>query len=718
MTNNDKKQLRLATKKRAAAMREFRQQRGLEVRKGRLSREEKKLFEQQYGDLQSDDSDSDDTSGADELSDGDGSICDSDDEPLVSRFAAPAKNNNNKNQKKNKEKIHEDEQEEKRRKLIRDWYNLPIGTNNKNEEDNVSRKPNTNNNSKIITAVEINEELQQKREMMIEKARTLSMEEFLMFALKPATARTYKGYQNQVINTKMFDQDRNYRWEYEDILLYIKDPDVMMKKNNSTMSYIISAFKFLSRILQKPLDKRQEEHLQLALRARSHLIPDIPRQVGPITKERLKELQELYVRLKDQEHGRSVIIAKFSSNDCQELMDATTMMYGCALRVFQLKSLTINSFRFSNDGKGCVTVPAKSKFKFNNGAKMAEMKDIHPEFVAKIKEIVERRSKNNNNAYGHLFCTKWDNGKEYDKMLRNVSDAASIIFEWPQGLSWNGTHNFRHGGAADAFEEGGLQLVMLRTGHESENIALHYARTDLERLNKTKGLHTQGLYSLTNEQAQQWWNNHLKISGDIIKNYGVFTREEINESMYALNERGIQVQKLKWIDEINKNLKRKDLDVRGIINKYANEEKLINTQNQPQVLNNDNNNNSNNNPQTSNANGNNNVGMLPLRREREQELRKISDSYSQAIQQHKPFAIYFSHQQEVPEGYKKIIVTAKKERYELITNMNAKTVIRENELTVTEFFVFVGMNFARKTEYLDFPKQYNTVTAVEKTEEE
>ena len=40
------------------------------------------------------------------------------------------------------------------------------------------------------------------------------------------------------------------------------------------------------------------------------------------------------------------------------------------------------------------------------------------------------------------------------------------------------THNFGHGAAQDAFEEGGLQLVMLRTGHESRECAKHYATHD------------------------------------------------------------------------------------------------------------------------------------------------------------------------------------------------------------------------------------------------
>ena len=76
-------------------------------------------------------------------------------------------------------------------------------------------------------------------------------------------------------------------------------------------------------------------------------------------------------------------------------MDGTTMMYGCALRIFQLRSLTIHNFTFTDENKkGCVTVPAKSI----NDTKITEIKEIHPEFVERIKEIVNRRYKNNNSS--------------------------------------------------------------------------------------------------------------------------------------------------------------------------------------------------------------------------------------------------------------------------------------------------------------------------------
>ena len=737
MNKDNKKQARLETVKRAVAMREFRQQRGLPITKGRLSRENKKLFERQYGNLQSDDSDSDDTAAADDMSE-----VDIDDLPFANRFPVPINNNNKNNTLVNEKKMsHEEEQEEKRKQELRDWYNAPTNTNNNpadvdemfelfmpEEEDTHPKQKeiplnqnNINSSNKITTAVEITEELLRKRERMIEMSRHLTMEQFLMFGLKPASAKAYLGYQKQVTSTKIHNQNRNYEWNYDDILIYITDPDVMKKKNNSTMSYIISAFKFLSRVARKPLDKSQEDFIQMLLKSRSQMIPDIQRQVGPITKERLRELQEFYVRLRDQDIGRSVIIPRFSAADCQELTEATTMLYGCALRVFQMRSLTINSFNFTKDGKGWVTVPAKSKIKIN-GTKMIEMKQIHPEFVGRIKEMVERRSlnnNNNNNNYGRLFCSKWDNGKEYDKMLRKLSEAASIIFDWPQGLSWDGTHNFRHGGAADAFEEGGLQLVMLRTGHESEAIALHYARTDLQRLDKSKNLSQKGVYSLSDEQAQQWWNSKLKLNGDILEKQGIFQRREINESMYALNARGIQVEELRWIDDLNERLECPDLDVRAILEKHAHDVGVPRAQSQLQ--NNNNNNNDlnhhhhhlNHQHQQLQFMNNNNPGTFPLRREREEEekqvkMEKISESYSRAIQQHKPFAIHFKHHLEVPEGYRRFTIVIGKEKHQLITRTDGDKRIRDDEINLLRFHMFLDMNCIRRKEYFEFPQRYNT----------
>ena len=67
-------------------------------------------------------------------------------------------------------------------------------------------------------------------------------------------------------------------------------------------------------------------------------------------------------------------------------------------------------------------------------------------------------------------------------LMKRINEATANAFGWLCQLAYHGTHNFRHGAAQDAYAEGGVRLVMLRTGHLSEQCALHYARSDLERL--------------------------------------------------------------------------------------------------------------------------------------------------------------------------------------------------------------------------------------------
>ena len=65
--------------------------------------------------------------------------------------------------------------------------------------------------------------------------------------------------------------------------------------------------------------------------------------------------------------------------------------------------------------------------------------------------------------------------------MKQLNQEAASKFCWPVTTSFHGTHNFRHGASQDAFAEGGTKLVMIRTGHLSQQCAMYYARSDLER---------------------------------------------------------------------------------------------------------------------------------------------------------------------------------------------------------------------------------------------
>lgn len=59
---------------------------------------------------------------------------------------------------------------------------------------------------------------------------------------------------------------------------------------------------------------------------------------------------------------------------------------------------------------------------------------------------------------------------------------AAIEYDWPEECRYSGAHCSRHGAAQDAYEEGGLDLVMLRTGHLSAKSTAYYALLDARRV--------------------------------------------------------------------------------------------------------------------------------------------------------------------------------------------------------------------------------------------
>lgn len=71
---------------------------------------------------------------------------------------------------------------------------------------------------------------------------------------------------------------------------------------------------------------------------------------------------------------------------------------------------------------------------------------------------------------------------------------------------------FRHGAAQDAYLEGGVYLVVLRTGHECDDVALRYALQDVERGAYADTLMTRSKVAIENGRALL--ENARKLAAD------------------------------------------------------------------------------------------------------------------------------------------------------------------------------------------------------------
>jgi hypothetical protein len=141
--------------------------------------------------------------------------------------------------------------------------------------------------------------------------------------------------------------------------------------------------------------------------------------------------------------------------DYQELLDASTMMYACALRIFQLRLLEKGSISFhQNNTEAWVTVVAKC----TKQQRHVETKQVHPAFVSRVKEIVTRRSSGTDQILFPLWFKPAGNKytKEqlhYEKLMKQCN---------------------------------------LESSHVSQSSATHYARSDCERLKDARQWASKG----------------------------------------------------------------------------------------------------------------------------------------------------------------------------------------------------------------------------------
>lgn len=340
--------------------------------------------------------------------------------------------------------------------------------------------------------LEVNFEDKRKtdRAMNAEEYGKFTATQVKLSAIKPGSQRQYSSNMNTV-------QKYGYAWTFKGMEGFLLDGKVAAKVNNNSCQCILSTFKFFNTIMNNGtgLTAEQEANLRLIIKGRRNLCPDMPRIVGAITRDRLAELHDLY-KLQLQ---RKVI----SPEEYKELYEVSTLMYACALRIFQLRLLHKGSISFHKNGKEAwVTVRSKC----TKNRRFVETKEVHPDFIDEVKRIVDERS-----AAGHTtLFPLWHKPTGstcptqlfYERLMKKINLEAAHLFGWPSCLAYHGTHNFRHGAAQDAYHENGLACVMVRTGHVSKNCALHYARSDLERLKAAEYL--QLSCTDQRDQANDW----------------------------------------------------------------------------------------------------------------------------------------------------------------------------------------------------------------------
>jgi hypothetical protein len=287
--------------------------------------------------------------------------------------------------------------------------------------------------------------------------------------LKATSLTTYESSERRVIKA-------GFEWSYKGLRGYFCSPKVAKTVGNGSCASILSTYKLLLAIRNEgqTMDPREENHLRLILRARKNICPDIVRIVGAITLKRLAELQQLYETKR--------LTGALSEEDYQDLMDASTLMYCCALRIFQLRSLTADAFWFSPTDEKVAWVTVDAKVTRQN--RFHETKLVHEDFRARVEEILARRRANT------VLFPRWAKAEpgepdaqrlKLEDLMKKINLEAANLFKWQDAATFHGTHNFRHGAAQDAFAKGGVAQTMLMTGHLSETCARHYARSDLER---------------------------------------------------------------------------------------------------------------------------------------------------------------------------------------------------------------------------------------------
>ena len=277
---------------------------------------------------------------------------------------------------------------------------------------------------------------------------------------------TYASFKNMVVK-------RGFEWNFNGLISFIlnRRTDCLMLAN-STIKSIASCFNTSLATQGCTLLPGQKAQLAKAQQMRKNVLPDIGRLKGAMTSERT----EIFIKYL----ATAVKDGRIDSGERELFADSATMLYACALRVFQLRSLQgSGNFAHRNDDPKdlYVTVICKASVqKRGKGERDTEEKQVHPAYSARVNKIVEKRVAGGNT---NLF---YDFTAHAATKFGQLVDQCAKANKWPIDQKWKGTHMFRNGAAVDAYKESGcLRFVMARTGHLSEKCARDYAMSDMER---------------------------------------------------------------------------------------------------------------------------------------------------------------------------------------------------------------------------------------------
>ena len=342
-------------------------------------------------------------------------------------------------------------------------------------------------------------------------AQATNPREVAVHKVKGQSMGTYLQYQKMVTTRISYRTGVNFPWSVEGLCDFITDPFVAEEISNKSVAPIISGFKTIYEIQHGQKIPTNDELVIMQLKeARNNIVPNDNRITGAINRERLLQLLEL---MKTKKNNNELSAEKY-----QLFSDMAIMLYCCALRIFQLESLTRSSFLPDKNGKNdwWVAVPIKGD-RANLEQKAA---DNHPLIKQQFLEVLDRlrnecgpeqdtiNEKLNIKQQKFFFDLSPSLIADFGKLMSQ----AGKILDWPSGQAWQGTHMFRHGSIQDAHKEGGLDLAILRGGHKAEKSVRLYAATDAERKGKLQEI------AKDKKKKQEYLNMYLQHHLEKAKN--------------------------------------------------------------------------------------------------------------------------------------------------------------------------------------------------------
>ena len=278
-------------------------------------------------------------------------------------------------------------------------------------------------------------------------------------SVKPATQEHYCSLLRKIMKERPPEEDRTLYPSMDGFLCFLTLP-AAQNLSHAYVTHLKAAVVWNHEVNEDPLSDSDKAFMTRIVEGFKRTHPETTMPRGAID---APMLQDLLGMLRSEDYKR------------RRIVDGLLVQWAFGLRGGQIKGLLTQHFFHvpGEDGEPSSWLYIGPRFKDRTSVSAA----VDPVLHRSATQLYDTVSAILRGARpGDMLFPRHDAAE-----VNRIIQRAAVTLRWDPTLKWDGGHCLRHGSLVEAAREGGLAAVLARGAHRSQQMQLHYSRSNEER---------------------------------------------------------------------------------------------------------------------------------------------------------------------------------------------------------------------------------------------